>query len=309
VNVCAPSLMTPTFELVETTPRPSPALRTAVIGTEALHRQISLAGEIAEECRARLPAVDAIDDGRVGDRLRAHVEGYVDAEAMLRWMREVKWPHAPDLEWAKRIRAKAWRRLQRAARRLKPVPHPPPTGSPATPTRREPLLSPVGHSGAILPLAYWPRQRWLELYALLKQLKPKVRPTRPAFEARGHADLWDWVDAQTSYSPTRDANPWKSFVAPGVSADLARSMLPAWVGIMGCAPVEAETAAYALEEIGMARLMDELRTKWDEALKSDAPRVARAALTLWPAHGSWWGLVVQLTEWRRGIVAQHDGGR
>ncbi|MDQ8164024.1 MAG: hypothetical protein P3C10_15710, partial [Gemmatimonadota bacterium] len=119
--------MRPTFELVETAPRPSPALRTALLAIEALRRQTCLAEVVVDECRIRFPTVAALDNvGPVGDRLREHLEAYADHEAILRWMKEADWPYRPDLTWAKKSRKRAWIRLRKAARRLEPLVHPPP---------------------------------------------------------------------------------------------------------------------------------------------------------------------------------------
>ncbi|WP_353266147.1 hypothetical protein [Gemmatimonas sp.] len=165
-------------------------------------------------------------------------------------------------------------------------------------------MRPVGFGEQTPPFAYWPRQRWLELYAFLQQLPARGRPTRHLFAAKGQADLWDWVDGQTSYSPNRERHCWREFVAPGIDVGMARRLLPAWVGITGSAPVDARTALFVLEELGLAQTIEDLSSEWERALRADSPRVARAALTLWPAHGSWWALLFQLVEWRRRTVAE-----
>jgi hypothetical protein len=295
--------MKPTFELVETAPRPSPALRTAMLADAALNRQNAIAESITADCRIRYPAIGA--DGGHGDRLRDHLERYADAEAIRRWLHEIGWPTAADLTWIKGVRGSAWRRLRRALKGAAATEIPRPLIS-SPPPPGLPLVRPVGLGDRTLPFAYWPRERWLELYALLQQLPARRRPTRHLFAARGKGDLWDWVDGQKSYSPNRELHPWREFVAPGIDVGMARRLLPAWVGITGSAPVDARTALFILEELGLARTIEDLSTEWDRALREDAQRVARAALTLWPAHGSWWALLLQLVEWRRRIVAENS---
>ena len=295
--------MSPTFELVETAPRPSLALRTALISEPALHRQNALAASVLANVRSRFPVLGA--DGPRGDRLRVHLERYADAESIWRWLQETHWQSESDRAWIRAQCGRAWRRLRRAVRRAAPpddlrplLSSPPPPGFP--------LVRPVGFGDRTPPFAYWPRARWLELYAFLRQLPARRRPTRRLFDARGKADLWDWVDEQTSYSPTREPHPWRAFVAPGIDVGMARLLLPAWVGVIGSAPVDARTALFVLEELGLARTIEDLATEWDRALQTDSQRVARAALTLWPAHGSWWALMLQLVEWRRRTVAENS---
>lgn len=295
--------MSPTFELVETAPRPSPALRIALISEAALHRQNVLAAAVTADVRTRFPVLEV--DGPRGDRLRLHLERYADAESIWRWLHEIHWQSGSDRAWSQALRGRAWRRLRRAVRRAAPteslrplLSSPPPPGLA--------LVRPVGFGDRTAPFAYWPRQRWLELHAFLQQLPARRRPTRRLFDARGKADLWDWVDEQASYSPTREPHPWRAFVALGIDVGMARGLLPAWVGVMGSAPVDARTALFVLEELGLARTIEDLSLAWDRALQADNQRVPRAALTLWPAHGSWWALLLQLVEWRRRTVTEHS---
>jgi hypothetical protein len=298
-----PSSMSHTFELIETAPRPSTALRTALLSEAALHRQNALAAAVTADVRTRFPVLDV--DGPRGDRLRLHLQRFADVDSIWLWVQEIHWQSGSDRAWIQSLRGRAWRRLRRAVRRAAPeelprslLSSPPPPGLP--------LVRPVGFGDRTPPFAYWPRERWLELHAFLKQLPARRRPTRHLFDSRGIADLWDWVDGQTSYSPNREPHPWRDFVAPGIDVGIARRLLPAWVGIVGAAPVDARTALFVLEELGLARTVEELSKEWDHALQAESPRVARAALTLWPAHGSWWALLLQLAEWQRGIVAEHS---
>lgn len=294
--------MSHTFELVETAPRPSPALRIALLSEPALHRQNALSAAVSADVRTRFPVL-GLDSPHV-DRLRRHLERYADAESIWRWLQETRWQSESDHAWIRAQRGRAWRRLRRAVQRVAPTEalrpllssHPPPG---------LPLVQPVGFGDRTPPFAYWPRARWLELYALLRQLPARRRPTRRLFDTRGKADLWDWIDGQTSYSPTREPHPWRAFIAPGITVGMATYLLPAWLGIIGAAPVDARTALFALEELGLARTIEDLSAAWDRALQTDSPRVPRAALTLWPAHGSWWALLLQLVEWRRQTVAEH----
>ena len=295
--------MRPTFELVETAPRPSQALRIAFLNDAALDRHDVIAASITANFRIRYPAIGA--DGRRGDRLRDHLERYAYAEAMGQWLREIGWPIAADVAWNRGVRNRAWRRLRRAVRRAAPAALPRPL-LPSPPPPGLPLVCPVGFGDGTPPFAYWPRERWLELYAFLHLLPARRRPTRRLFDARGKVDLWDWVDEQTSYSPTRELHPWRAFVAPGIDVGMARVVLPAWVGVMGSAPVDARTALFVLEELGLTRTIEDLSLEWDRALQADSQRVPRAALILWPAHGSWWALLLQLVEWRQRTVAEHS---
>lgn len=295
--------MSPTFELVETAPHPSPALRIALLSEAALHRQSALSASVTAGVRTRFPVLGV--DGPQADRLRLHLERYADAESIWRWLHEIRWQSEADRDWIRAQRGRAWRRLRHAVQRVAPtealrplLSSPPPPGFP--------VVRPVGFGDRTAPFAYWPRARGLELYAFLRQLPARRRPTRRLFDARGKADLWDWVEAQRSYSPTREPHPWRAFIAPGINVGMATQLLPAWLGIIGAAPVDARTALFVLEELGLARTIEDLSAAWDRALQTDSQRVPRAALTLWPAHGSWWALLLQLVEWRRQTVAEHS---
>jgi hypothetical protein len=105
---------------------------------------------------------------------------------------------------------------------------------------------------------------------------------------------------------SREPYPWREFVSPSIDVDLARRLLPAWVGITGAAPVDARTSVFVLEELGLTQVIEDLSTEWTRALATNSPRLARAALRLWPAHGSWWALLLQLAEWQRRIVEERS---
>lgn len=91
------------------------------------------------------------------------------------------------------------------------------------------------------------------------------RPTRRLFNAQGKAERCDWIDEQTSYSPTREPHPWRAFIAPGLNLGMATHLLPAWLGKIGATPVDAKKALFALEALGLARSIEDLPAASDRA--------------------------------------------
>lgn len=163
--------MSHTFELIDGAPRPTSALRHALLSVDVLRRLKELAAEIEHAYRERFPQLDAKDPD--ADRARQALEAFVDAESIHRWLADEGWPAGPDTAFLRRARSRARRRLRRALRRvgaMSAVALPPPRlpsaepapspadGAPAHPSNQS-------RSATLVPIwAYRPAERWLELY-------------------------------------------------------------------------------------------------------------------------------------------------
>ncbi|MBY0492126.1 MAG: hypothetical protein K2R93_19955 [Gemmatimonadaceae bacterium] len=113
----------------------------------------------------------------------------------------------------------------------------------------------------------------------------------------GVEDLWDWVSARSSFAPNPEPGVWAAFVAQPTTADLARRLLPVWVGLLGTPRLDANDVEHVLADTGMLEFADDLKAEWDEALVVGASEVPWAALTLWPSGGSWLRLAEELVLW------------
>lgn len=295
-----------TFELIDGAPRPTSALRHALLSVDVLSRLQKLAAGIELAYRERFPQLDA--QGRDADRARQALQAFVDAESIHRWLADEGWPAGQDTAFISRSSSRARRRLRRALRRVGAMSAVPPT--PRHARSAQPAPSPVlgapahpsnqSRSAVLVPLwAYRPAERWLELYGVLARLSQRRLLTRELFKAHGAESVWDWVNGRCSFSPMPEPYVWAAFTARPVAVGLARRLLPVWVGLMGTPRLEADVVEWALAEVGMANFAEQLSYAWDKALAKGASEVPWAALTLWPSHGSWSRLTRELQRWNQ----------
>ena len=288
------------FELIDTAPRLTARFRIAL--ALGLDEYTNIALRQQQQFQAQWPLVSQA--GAVGCRLREHFDGLVAASAMSIWAETRRWsfPHS-DLDYLRAQQARARRRFLRALRRIARRQ----SGAPLTSAPTNPLALPASvvspfdaaeadEAPLVLSLPGYterPAQRWLELFELLNQLPPGERPSRGLFAAHGGQSLWGWACGQAGLFPQHSPRPWHKFVSGMVTGTVAR-MLPTWVGMAGCAPVDARTLEIALVRIGMAAAIDELDAAWYDALSRGAKTVPFTPFTWVPANVSWYGFLEEI---------------
>ncbi len=296
------------FELIHTAPRPIP--RPANCLTIGFRIAFSLRPDdftaivTRQEQRflAQWPLVNTIGAG--GGRLREFFDGLVTAAAMCSWAETRRWPvPRADLEYLRAQQARARRRFLRALRRVtRRQGSAPSTLAPSPPLDSAvPAVCPDDAAEADNPAlvlnlpayAERPADRWLELYELLNRLPPTERVSRGLFVRYGGQSLWGWACSQRGLFPIPGRHPWGTF-STAMSAGTMARLVPAWAGMVGCAPVDARTLEMALGRIGMAAAIDELDTAWHEALRKGATTVPFTPFSWVPAQGSWYALMDEL---------------
>jgi hypothetical protein len=179
--------MTTTFELIEDPARPSRILCHALVIRTVYRRLDELAEGVTRELERLHPELVAA--GPAAERARVAMKAVADAEALMRWLDEELWPLKNDRAYASRLRSLSRRRLRRALRRLR-------LNEPSDRPHQyvaDDVMSPL--------LRYRPAERWLELYAVLRELPADVQPVRDWFVEIGAEDLWDWAAAKLLLAP------------------------------------------------------------------------------------------------------------
>jgi hypothetical protein len=291
------------FELIDV----APVSGLTMVFRLGLARALEAYGEIVAELesQARTEWPDTMIPGGRGDRLREKLDSLIAVAAMHEWARVQPWVIVSDLEYLRRRRARARRRFLRALRRVTRKRGPtagtavsPAEGRPPSPAASPVSVEPLGASAppAALSLPAYvqlPARRWLELYDLLGRLPPSERCQRGLFHDSGGQLLWDWVCGQSGLFPHHAAQAWLQFTS-GHTVEIVCRLLPVWVGMSGCAPVDAGTLESALERIGMGAAITDLAGEWDNALEAQYDQVPFTLFTWVPANGSWCELLEEI---------------
>jgi hypothetical protein len=289
-----------TFELIETAPRLSTWFRFNLATRLDEYEDIYV--ELGAEVRQRWPVTTT--PGAAGNSFRETLRSTLASAAMYEFARRHQWVDAADLEYLRRQCARSRRQLLRALRRISKGTL---GGVGTTPTctqahissQAAPPISSETHesSNALSALelpsyVYRPALRWLELYELIGKLPPNERLERKLFQDHGVQLLWDFVCDQAGVSLHHEPRPWNRFIA--APADTVGRLLPAWVGMCGCAPVDASTLEYALTCVGMGTAITDLACEWNNALEANPSQIPVSLFNWIPAHVSWYELVADI---------------
>ena len=290
-------------ELIDVTPVPRLTMGFRLGLAFALDEYGDILAELQSQARTQWPV--AATPGVVGDRLREKLDSFVGIAAMHEWASGTTWVIPSDLEHLRSRRARARRRFLRAVRRIAPKPGPaigtavsaaegrPPSPAPAPVSGESPGASAPPLALSLPAYVQRPALHWLELYELLGRLPPRERLQRRLFRDYGGHQLWDWMDRHPVRFPHHVPRAWGRFTS-GQSAEIIARLLPVWVGMCGCAPVDARTLESALERIGMGTAIADLAGEWDMALEARSEQVPFTLFTWMPGNGSWYELLEKI---------------